>query len=41
MTLFAFIGVAVTSATVVIFGEAVPDPVALLGLRGPEEHSVQ
>ena len=31
MTLFAFIGVAVTSATVVIFGEAVPDPVALLG----------
>jgi len=31
MTLFAFIGVAVTSATVVIFGEAIPDPVALLG----------
>ncbi len=27
MTLFAFIGVAVTSATVVIFGEAIWDPV--------------
>jgi NCS1 family nucleobase:cation symporter-1 len=34
MTLFAFIGVAVTSATVAIFGEAVPDPVALLGKMG-------
>ncbi|NND44190.1 MAG: NCS1 family nucleobase:cation symporter-1 [Xanthomonadales bacterium] len=30
MTLFAFIGVAVTSATVVIFGEAIWDPVALV-----------
>lgn len=34
MTLFAFIGVAVTSATVVIFGEAVPDPTVLLGKMG-------
>lgn len=34
MTLFAFISVAVTSATVVIFGEAVPDPVALMGRMG-------
>jgi NCS1 family nucleobase:cation symporter-1 len=34
MTLFAFIGVAVTSATVTIFGEAIPDPVALLGRMG-------
>jgi NCS1 family nucleobase:cation symporter-1 len=30
MTLFAFIGVAVTSATVVIFGEAIWDPVMLV-----------
>ncbi|NNE04843.1 MAG: NCS1 family nucleobase:cation symporter-1 [Xanthomonadales bacterium] len=30
MTLFAFIGVAVTSATVVIFGEAIWDPVQLV-----------
>ncbi|MCC5876809.1 MAG: NCS1 family nucleobase:cation symporter-1 [Candidatus Sumerlaeia bacterium] len=30
MTLFSFIGVAVTSATVVIFGEAIWDPVELL-----------
>ncbi|MFC2061555.1 NCS1 family nucleobase:cation symporter-1 [Elusimicrobiota bacterium] len=30
MTLFAFIGVAVTSATIVIFGEAIWDPVILL-----------
>ncbi|MFC1522596.1 NCS1 family nucleobase:cation symporter-1 [Elusimicrobiota bacterium] len=30
MTLFAFIGVAVTSATIIIFGEAVWDPVELL-----------
>lgn len=30
MALFSFIGVAVTSATVVIFGEAIWDPVALL-----------
>jgi NCS1 family nucleobase:cation symporter-1 len=30
MTLFAFIGVAVTSATVVLYGEAIWDPVALL-----------
>jgi len=31
MTLFSFIGVAVTSACTVIFGEAIWDPVALLG----------
>ncbi len=31
MTLFAFIGITVTSATVVIFGEAIWDPVILLG----------
>jgi NCS1 family nucleobase:cation symporter-1 len=31
MTLYAFIGVAVTSASVVIFGEPVWDPVVLLG----------
>ncbi len=30
MTAFAFIGVAVTSATIVIFGEAIWDPVALV-----------
>ncbi len=30
MTVFAFIGVAVTSATIVVFGEAIWDPVALL-----------
>jgi NCS1 family nucleobase:cation symporter-1 len=30
MTLFAFIGVAVTSATIVIFGEAIWDPVQLV-----------
>jgi NCS1 family nucleobase:cation symporter-1 len=30
MPLYAFIGVAVTSATVVIFGEAIWDPVELL-----------
>jgi NCS1 family nucleobase:cation symporter-1 len=30
MTLYAFIGVAVTSATIIIFGEAIWDPVALL-----------
>lgn len=30
MTLYAFIGVAVTSASVVIFGEAIWDPVALI-----------
>jgi NCS1 family nucleobase:cation symporter-1 len=30
MTLFSFIGIAVTSASVVIFGEAIWDPVALL-----------
>ncbi|MFC6669871.1 NCS1 family nucleobase:cation symporter-1 [Marinobacterium aestuariivivens] len=34
MALFAFIGVAVTSATVVIFGEAIWDPVALTGRMG-------
>lgn len=31
MTLYSFIGVAVTSASVVIFGNAIWDPVALLG----------
>lgn len=31
MTLFAFIGVAVTSATVVIYGESIWDPVVLIG----------
>ncbi len=31
MTLYSFIGVAVTSASVVIFGEAIWDPVMLLG----------
>ncbi|MBI1805549.1 MAG: NCS1 family nucleobase:cation symporter-1 [Ignavibacteria bacterium] len=30
MTLYSFIGVAVTSATIIIFGEAIWDPVALL-----------
>src|SRR4029077_19400354 len=30
MTAFAFIGVAVTSATIVLFGEAIWDPVALI-----------
>ena len=34
MTAFAFIGVAVTSATIVVFGEAVWDPVALLARIG-------
>lgn len=31
MALYAFIGIAVTSATVVLFGEAIWDPVVLLG----------
>jgi NCS1 family nucleobase:cation symporter-1 len=31
MTLYSFVGVAVTSASVVLFGEAIWDPVALLG----------
>ncbi len=31
MMLFSFIGVAVTAATVVIFGEPIPDPTVLLG----------
>jgi NCS1 family nucleobase:cation symporter-1 len=34
MTLFSFIGVAVTSATVTIFGEPIADPTALLGRLG-------
>jgi nucleobase:cation symporter-1, NCS1 family len=34
MTIFAFIGVAVTSATVTIYGEAIPDPTVLLGKMG-------
>jgi NCS1 family nucleobase:cation symporter-1 len=31
MTLYSFIGVAVTSASIVLFGEAIWDPVALIG----------
>ncbi len=31
MTLYAFIGVAVTSASVILFGQAIWDPVALIG----------
>lgn len=34
MTVFAFIGVAVTSATVVIYGEPIWDPIVLLGRIG-------
>jgi len=34
MTLFAFIGVAVTAATIVIFGEAVWDPIVLVSRIG-------
>ncbi|MFL6196536.1 MAG: NCS1 family nucleobase:cation symporter-1 [Thermoanaerobaculia bacterium] len=34
MTLFSFVGVAVTSASVLIFGEAIWDPVALLSRLG-------
>lgn len=34
MTLFAFIGVAVTSATIVIFGEAIWDPIVLISRIG-------
>jgi NCS1 family nucleobase:cation symporter-1 len=34
MTLFAFIGVAVTSATIVLFGEAIWDPVQLISRIG-------
>jgi NCS1 family nucleobase:cation symporter-1 len=34
MTLFAFIGVAVTSATIVVFGDAIWDPVALIARIG-------
>ena len=34
MTLFSFLGVAVTSATVTIFGEAIPDPTQLLARMG-------
>lgn len=34
MALFSFIGVAVTSATVIIYGEAIWDPVKLLGRMG-------
>lgn len=34
MTLFAFIGVAVTSATIVVFGEAVWDPIVLVARIG-------
>jgi NCS1 family nucleobase:cation symporter-1 len=34
MALFAFIGVAVTSATVVIYGKAIWDPVELMGKMG-------
>jgi NCS1 family nucleobase:cation symporter-1 len=38
MTLFAFIGVAVTSATIIIFGEAILDPVVLV--RRFESHTL-
>jgi NCS1 family nucleobase:cation symporter-1 len=34
MTLFAFIGVAVTSATIVVFGRAIWDPVELIAVIG-------
>lgn len=34
MTAFSFLGVAVTSATVTIYGEAIPDPTELLGRMG-------
>ena len=34
MTAFAFIGVAVTSATIVVFGEAIWDPIALIARIG-------
>lgn len=34
MTLFSFIGIAVTSATIVIFGSAIWDPVELIGKLG-------
>ncbi len=34
MTAFAFIGVAVTSATIVVFGEAIWDPVQLIARIG-------
>jgi NCS1 family nucleobase:cation symporter-1 len=34
MTAFAFVGVAVTSATIVLFGEAIWDPVALIARIG-------
>src|SRR5580765_6137335 len=34
MTAFAFIGVAVTSATIVIFGQAIWDPIVLVGRIG-------
>ena len=34
MTLFSFIGIAVTSATIVIFGKAIWDPITLVGELG-------
>ena len=34
MTAFAFIGVAVTSATIVVFGEAIWDPIRLIARIG-------
>jgi NCS1 family nucleobase:cation symporter-1 len=34
MTLFSFIGIAVTSATIVIFGSAIWDPIVLVGKLG-------
>jgi NCS1 family nucleobase:cation symporter-1 len=34
MTLFAFIGVAVTSATIVVFGKAIWDPIQLVAMIG-------
>jgi cytosine/uracil/thiamine/allantoin permease len=36
MALFSFVGLAVTSATIVIFGQAITDPVQVLGrLKDP------
>jgi NCS1 family nucleobase:cation symporter-1 len=41
MTLFSFIGVAVTSATIVIYGEAIWDPVVVVSRFGnPAVHAV-
>ena len=39
MPLFAFVGVAVTSATVIIYGQAIWNPVDLVGRLAAERHS--